>query len=78
MTFWSTKRFDVDAITAQPYRYRPFRTEYDYSPTCESTAGERGFDIDVWRVFKENGKEVRGEKFDTRYLPEPRFIYRRR
>ena len=78
VTFWSTKRYDIESITGEPYRYRPFKAQYDSSPTCESTAGERGFDIDVWRVFKQNGKEVRPrEKFHTRYLPEPRFICRR-
>lgn len=76
VTFWSTKRYDVESITGQPYNFRPFRTRYDYSPTCESTAGERGFDIVVWRVFKVDGKEIKRERFFTRYLPEPRFVCR--
>ena len=76
VTFWSTKRWDVESITGERYRYRSFRTEYDYSPTCHSTSGVPGFDIVVWRVFKKDGKEVRRERFHTRYLPEPRFICR--
>jgi vancomycin resistance protein YoaR len=76
VTFWSTKRYDISAIEGQRYNFRSFRTEYDYSPTCEGTAGEAGFDINVWRVFKVGGKEVKREKFFTRYLPEPRFICR--
>ncbi|HVF03511.1 MAG TPA: VanW family protein [Frankiaceae bacterium] len=76
VTFWSTKRYDIESITGDPYNFRSFRTQYDYSSTCESTAGERGFDINVWRVFKVGGKEIKREKFFTRYLPEPRFICR--
>lgn len=76
VTFWSTKRWDVESITGERYRYRSFRTEYDYSATCEPTSGVPGFDIDVWRVFKKDGQEVRREKFHTRYLPEPRFVCR--
>ncbi|HEX8002008.1 MAG TPA: VanW family protein [Mycobacteriales bacterium] len=78
VTFWSTKRYDIESITGERYRFRPYRTQYDSSRTCESTSGVPGFDIDVWRVFKQNGKEVRPrEKFHTRYLPEPRFVCRR-
>ena len=76
VTFWSTKRYDIESITGDPYNFRGFRTQYDYSSTCESTAGERGFDINVWRVFKVGGKEIKRERFFTRYLPEPRFICR--
>ncbi|HWL34991.1 MAG TPA: VanW family protein [Frankiaceae bacterium] len=76
VTFWSTKRYEIESITGPRYRHRSFGTEYDYSPTCQSTSGVPGFDIDVWRVFKIGGKEVRREKFHTRYLPEPRFVCR--
>jgi vancomycin resistance protein YoaR len=79
VTFWSTKRYDaVESVSSERYRIRSYRTQYDSSPTCESTSGVAGFDIDVWRVFKKGGKEVRPrEKFHTRYLPEPRFVCRR-
>ena len=76
VTFWSTKRYTIEAITGERYRYRSFRTEYDYSPKCQSTSGVPGFDIDVWRVFKVGSKEIKREKFHTRYLPEPRFVCR--
>jgi vancomycin resistance protein YoaR len=76
VTFWSTKRYDVESVSGPRYRIRATHTEYDSSPTCESSSGEPGFDIDVWRVFKVAGKEVRREKFHTRYFPEPRFVCR--
>jgi vancomycin resistance protein YoaR len=77
VTFWSTKRFDIESITGPRTRIKGFGTKYDSSPTCTSSSGEPGFDIDVWRVFKQNGTEVRRQKFHTRYLPEPRFVCRR-
>jgi vancomycin resistance protein YoaR len=76
VTFWSTKRYDIESITGPRTRTKGFTTRYDSSPTCTSSSGEPGFDIDVWRVFKQNGKEVRRQKFHTRYLPEPRFVCR--
>jgi vancomycin resistance protein YoaR len=76
VTFWSTKRYDIESVSGERYRFRSYRTEYDYSATCESTSGVPGFDIDVWRVFKIGGKEIKREKFHTRYLPEPRFVCR--
>ena len=37
-------------------------------------SGEEGFDIVVRRIFIKGGKQVRSERFFTRYLPEPKFI----
>jgi vancomycin resistance protein YoaR len=76
VTFWSTKRYDIESISGPRTRVRGYRTQYDSSRTCESSSGAPGFDIDVWRVFKQNGREIRREKFHTRYLPEPRFVCR--
>jgi vancomycin resistance protein YoaR len=74
VAFWSTKRYDIESVSGERYRIKPTHTVYDSRPTCESAAGESGFDIDVWRVFKVDGKETRREKFHTRYLPEPHFV----
>jgi vancomycin resistance protein YoaR len=76
VSLWSTKRWDVESVSGDRYRIKPTHTVYDSRPTCEPSEGESGFDIDVWRVFKLHGKEVRREKFHTRYLPEPRFVCR--
>ncbi len=75
VTFWGTKRFDeVKALAGPRTRLRDFETRYVQRPDCTRTAGERGFDIAVTRVFVDGGVEVRREEFQTRYLPEPRFI----
>ncbi len=74
VTFWSTKRYDVESVSGPRTRVKGFGVRYDPRPDCESASGAPGFDIVVWRVFKLNGAEVRRQRFFTRYLPEPRFV----
>jgi len=75
VTFWGTKRFDeVRSITGPRTRMRDFDTQYVQRDDCTATQGEKGFDIVVTRVFEDGGREVRRERFKTRYKPEPRFI----
>ena len=75
VTFWGTRRFDrVKALTGPRTRIRDFGTEYVDREDCTATEGEKGFDIVVTRVFVDGGREIRRERFTTRYKPEPRFI----
>ncbi len=75
VTFWGTKRYDaVKSITGPRTRLRDFMTEYVDRPDCTATEGEKGFDIVVTRVFVDGGREIKRERFKTRYKPEPRFI----
>jgi vancomycin resistance protein YoaR len=74
VTFWGTKRYDIESISGPRVNVKPFTTRYNPKPGCESASGREGFDIDVWRVFKQGGKELKREKFFTRYLPEPHII----
>ncbi len=75
VTFWGTKRFEeVRSLTGPRTRLRDFTTEYVEREDCTATAGEKGFDIVVTRVFVDGGREVKRERFRTRYKPEPRFI----
>jgi vancomycin resistance protein YoaR len=74
VTFWGTKRFDIESVTGPRTRIRPFGKEYVDRPDCTPASGADGFDIVVTRVFKRGGVVVRREPFKTRYLPEPNFI----
>ena len=75
VTFWGAKQFDeVKALSGPRTRVRDFETRYVQRPDCTRTAGGKGFDILVTRVFVDGGVEVRREEFQTRYLPEPRLI----
>ncbi len=78
VTFWGTKQYDaVEAITGPRTRPRSVTTEYRSGGGCESRGGAPGFDIVVTRVFKKAGKEVRRERFFTRYLMETKIVCRR-
>ncbi|GAA1017515.1 hypothetical protein Aple_032060 [Acrocarpospora pleiomorpha] len=70
--FWSTKRFEVESESSPRYDVRPIQTLTDSGPDCIPMEGVQGFSIDVTRIFKRNGKEIRRQKFHTVYAPEPR------
>ncbi|MFG1957372.1 VanW family protein [Nonomuraea sp. NPDC049028] len=70
--FWSTKRYDIESQSSSRYQVKPITTITDSGPECIPMGGAEGFTIDVWRIFKENGKTVRKQQFHTVYAPEPR------
>jgi vancomycin resistance protein YoaR len=74
VTFWGTKRYEIESVTGERTRIKPFGKEYIERDDCTPASGAEGFDIVVTRVFKKNGVVVRREPFKTRYLPEPNFI----
>ncbi len=41
---------------------------------CIPTDGLPGFAMDVHRVIRKDGVEVKREKFSWKYDPEPRFV----
>ncbi|HVF21095.1 MAG TPA: VanW family protein [Mycobacteriales bacterium] len=78
VTLWGTKQYDaVEAVTGARTRFRGVTTEYRSGRGCEGRGGAAGFDIVVTRVFKKAGKEIRRERFFTRYLMETRIVCRR-
>jgi vancomycin resistance protein YoaR len=75
VTFWGTKRYEIESVSGPRTRVKPFGKEYVDRPDCTKSAGAEGFDIVVTRVFKDlAGNVVKREPFRTRYLPEPHFI----
>ena len=75
VSFWSTKRYDIESVSGPRTNHTTYETEYlGDDPECIPTSGINGFDITVTRVFKQNGQVVRREVFRTRYEPEKRFI----
>jgi vancomycin resistance protein YoaR len=73
---WSTKVYDVEARKSGRSRLTYGTTRYDPSPTCVPQGGVPGFDITVTRIFNKGGKEVKREKFFTRYNPADDVICR--
>ncbi|MGP3961136.1 VanW family protein [Nonomuraea sp. 3N208] len=70
--FWSTERFDIESKNSSRYDVKSFPTLSDSGPDCIPMEGAEGFSIDVWRIFRQGGKEVRKQRFHTVYAPEPR------
>jgi vancomycin resistance protein YoaR len=74
VTFWGTKRYDIEAAKSPRTRIRPFEKRYVERDDCTAAEGHEGFDITVTRIFKRGGTVVKRERFFTRYEPEPNFI----
>ncbi|WP_171074119.1 VanW family protein [Nonomuraea basaltis] len=70
--FWSTKRYEIDSESSGRYNVKGFPTLTESDPECIAMEGAEGFTIDVWRIFKQDGKALRKQKFTTVYQPEPR------
>lgn len=68
VSMWGTKRFDVVSASSPRYNVRqPGAVRYDPSPDCVHQGSVAGFDIDVTRVFRQAGAEVRRQTFHTSY-----------
>ncbi|MFC5820261.1 VanW family protein [Nonomuraea harbinensis] len=70
--FWSTKRYEIESESSARYDVKPVPSLTDSGPDCIPMGGAEGFTIDVWRIFKQDGKVVRKQKFHTVYDAEPR------
>ncbi|MFG1697199.1 VanW family protein [Nonomuraea sp. NPDC049309] len=70
--FWSTKRYDIESQSSGRYDIKPVRSITDSGPECIPMEGAEGFTIDVWRIFKQDGKVIRKQRFHTVYDAEPR------
>jgi vancomycin resistance protein YoaR len=67
VTFWGTKKYSISRIEGPERNVKPYdRLKRD---RCVPQEGMRGFDITTWRVFSQNGHEVRREQFNTHYVP---------
>ncbi len=67
VTFWGTKKYSISRIEGPERNVKPYdKVKRD---RCVPQEGMRGFDITTWRVFSQNGREVRREQFNTHYLP---------
>ncbi len=76
VSFWSTKRYDIESKSSERYAIKGFESKTDSGPKCIPMPGAEGFQIDVWRIFKQDGKIVRRQKFHTTYAAEPRITCR--
>lgn len=72
---WSTKYYDVEEKTSDPYNIVEPETIHDDEPGCvEQPDGVAGFDVDVTRWIYRNGELVDEETDHVTYAPEDEII----
>lgn len=76
VSLWSTKVWDEVTTEWSPRRdiTKPERRYVPPGPTCIATQGIDGFTQDAWRIFRQDGIEVKREKFSWRYDAQPEVI----
>lgn len=76
VSMWSTKTWDITTKTGERYNFTSPATRTLDTPDCYPNTGYGGFDINVWRYFREPGSSelVRSEKFHTTYTPSDTVI----
>ncbi|MFC6148069.1 MULTISPECIES: VanW family protein [Mumia] len=67
VTMWGTKKWDVTAGVSSKRNFRSPATRYDATDKCVPQSGVTGFDIDVYRTFKIDGKVVDRETITANY-----------
>ncbi len=75
---YSTKIWDIEALTSDRYAYVSPATRTLYTPDCYPNTGYSGFQVDVTRVFRKKGEDAveRREIFHTDYTPSDTVICR--
>lgn len=76
ISIFSTKRYDISAVSGPRTNVRAPRTIYDAKAGCLPQSGEPGFSIVVTRVFSQNGTVVKREPLVTNYNVQNRVICR--
>lgn len=73
---WSTKHWDIEAGVSERHNFTEEETRYIDDENCTPNDGYGGFDIDVYRFFREPGSEevVRRETISTTYTPSDTVI----
>jgi vancomycin resistance protein YoaR len=68
---WSTKVWDITALTSDLYAYTPPQTRTGTGDECIPNEGYSGFQVDVTRVFRRAGESrvERTERMHTTYTP---------
>lgn len=74
VTIYGTKFIDVETESGPRIKPVAFKVLENDSKDCIFQEGVGGFTIDVWRILKRDGVEVKREKYRTRYRPEDRII----
>jgi vancomycin resistance protein YoaR len=73
VSIWGTRYYDkIESVSSERYNYKEPGSLTSAAADCVPQSPVPGFDIDVTRVFYQDGKVVKREKFFTRYIPTDR------
>ncbi|GAA0918700.1 hypothetical protein GCM10009558_029620 [Virgisporangium aurantiacum] len=73
VSLFGTKRFDITTEYGPKSGITAPRSITLAETDCNKTDGIPGFRQDAWRVFKQNGVELKRERFSWNYRAEPKF-----
>lgn len=71
---WGTKEFDVEAGQSERRNFRTGQTRYDDSASCAPQGALPGFDIDIYRTLRKDGRVVKRETDTAVYQAADRII----
>ncbi|MGJ9414240.1 VanW family protein [Aeromicrobium sp. CF4.19] len=71
---WSTKVWDIEAGASERRNARSPGLRYDESDACVPQSPIGGFDIDIYRTFKQNGQTVKSETVTANYQAADRVV----
>lgn len=74
VTIYGTKFVEVETETGPRIKPVKFKVLENDAEECLFQEGVPGFTIDVWRILKRDGVEIKREKYRTNYRPEDRII----
>ncbi|WP_406191366.1 VanW family protein [Streptomyces sp. NBC_01017] len=75
VTFLGNKKYDkIESVTAPRTHLKEPKTRHDSGDDCVPQTPLEGFNVAVDRVFKNGGKEVGRETYETRYVPRNEII----
>lgn len=70
VSFYGTKKWDVEATKSPRRNFVQPKTYTDDDPECINQSPVPGFTVDVGRIFKQGGNVVKRESYTTTYRPE--------
>ncbi|WP_299440688.1 VanW family protein [uncultured Phycicoccus sp.] len=69
VTYYGTKKYDVEATKSKRYDIVKPKKVVDDSESCKPQNPVDGFKVDIGRIFRQQGKVVKTQSFTTRYDP---------
>lgn len=70
VSFYGTKKYDVEATKSKRRNVTAPKSITDDSADCVPQSADSGFEVTIGRIFTQDGKVVKRSEFVTRYTPQ--------